>query len=276
MVTESAQRPDFSEKAISKAVIRATTQHPSVLYPAGAAVVGGLAAIALGPSLAALGVLIGGGCVAAAGWAVNHLLRRDHFANRYVKRLREATLAEHARAMEDLERDLKDIGSDAGLNQLRRAREKFNAFTEVLNRKLKPGELTHGRYLGIAEQVYFAVLDNLTRIAGVTRSAKAIDEDYSRRRIAELEAAGKPSSAMEQELNSLKRRLSLAAEQHEKVGAWLAANEDAMTHLDQTAMALAATETKRGLARVDLETAMAELQRLAGQAQAYDRDRLGI
>ena len=47
-----------------------------------------------------------------------------------------------------------------------------------------------------------------------------------------------------------------------------------MTQLDHTAMALAATETKRGLAKVDLETAMTELQRLAGQAREYDRDRL--
>ncbi len=274
MVTESAERPDFSEKAISKAVVRATSQHPSVLYPAGAAVVGGLAAVALGPSLAALGVLIGGGCLAAAGWAFNQLLRRDHFANRYVKKLREATLADHARAMEDLERDLAAIDSDAGLNQLRRAREKFSAFSEVLNRKLKPSELTHGRYLGIAEQVYFAVLDNLKRVAGVSRSAAAIDEDFIRQRLSELGRAENLSKAQQQELESLKRRLSLAEEQTEKIDAWLAANEDAMTQLDQTAMALAATETKRGLAKVNLETAMAELQRLAGQAHAYDRDSL--
>ncbi len=276
MATQTAPRPDFSEKAISKAVTRATSQHPSVLYPAGAAVVGGLAAVALGPSLAALGVLIGGGALAAAGWAFNRILRRDYFANRYVRKLREATLAEHAQAMEDLERDLTEIESREGLSQLRRAREKFNAFCAVLNRKLKPEELTHSRYLGIAEQVYFAVLDNLKRIAGVTRSAAAIDVDYTRGRIDELKAGKNLSAAREQELNSLKRRLALADEQTEKIHDWLADNEDAMTQLDHTAMALAATETKRGLAEVNLETAMAELARLAGQAQQYDRDNLGL
>ena len=47
-----------------------------------------------------------------------------------------------------------------------------------------------------------------------------------------------------------------------------------MTQLDTTAMTLAAVETRRGLATVDLETAMGELQRLAATTALYDRDRL--
>ena len=65
--TSKVQNADFSKKAISRAVLKQTTQHPSVLYPAGAAVIGGLAAIALGPGMVALGAVIGGGAIALGG-----------------------------------------------------------------------------------------------------------------------------------------------------------------------------------------------------------------
>jgi len=268
------ERPDFSRRAIDRAVLRETSQHPSVLYPAGAAVIGGLAAVALGPGLFALGALAAGGVLAAGSLVFNRFLRRDYFAARYVRELRERFHNEHARALEDLEAGLARIDNDTGHNQLRRVQEKFSAFQDVLASKLQPNELTHARYLGIAEQVYFAVLDNLTRVVGVARSIAAIDVDYTRQRIAEIEREGAETSAARNELATLRQRLELDAEQRKRIADWLAANEVAMTQLDTTAMTLAAVETTRGLARVDLETAMDELQRLARTTALYDRDKL--
>ncbi|MEM9531907.1 MAG: hypothetical protein AAGA23_13425 [Pseudomonadota bacterium] len=273
MATRS-QRPDFSKNAINRAVLKQTTQHPSVLYPAGAAVIGGLAAVALGPSLLTLGALAAGGALALGGLTVNRFLRREFFASRYVRELRDSVHSQHSRALDELNKGLKEIGNEAGLAQLRRVQEKFRAFQEVLDSKLEDTELTHSRYLGIAEQVYFAVLDNLSRLVSVSRSVAAIDVDYSRRRIGELERQEADSPAVRNELATLRQRLELDAEQRERVDEWLAANEVAMTQLDTTAMTLGTVETSRGLARVDLETAMTELQRLAATTALYDRDKL--
>jgi hypothetical protein len=268
------KRADFSKKAISRAVLRQTTQHPSVLYPAGAAIIGGLAAIALGPSLATLGALAAGGAMAFGGLAINQWLRRDYFANKYVTALREKLLSQHAQAMKALEKGLTEIDNKPGQAQLRRVREKFESFKAVLNDKLDPNELTHSRYLGIAEQVYFAVLDNLSRIVSVSRSGGAIDVDYTRQRLQELSDIQQPGHAEQQEITTLEQRLALSEQQQARVKEWLAANELAMTQLDTTAMTLASTETTQGLAKVDLETAMSELQRLASTTALYDRDNL--
>ena len=262
---------DFSKKAVDRAVIRQTAQHPSVLYPAGAAVVGGLAALSIGPSLAILGVAAAGGLLAAGGWAVNQFFRRDKLASRYVQAMREKMMAEHSQAVEKLEHGLNEINSKPGMAQLRRAREKFDSFRTVLGSKMNPDEITFGRYLGIAEQVYFAVLDNLERVINVSRSSRAIDVDYTRKRRDELVNMNDRDSAEDVELHTLTERLELAGKQQKNIKDWLASNEQAMTQLDNAAMQLAAIETQRGRSSVNLETSMAELQRLANNAILYDR-----
>ena len=68
--------------------------------------------------------------------------------------------------------------------------------------------------------------------------------------------------------------MQLAEEQNDHIKDWLVANEHAMTQLDHAAMTLAGIETTRGLAKVDLETAMQEMQRLATTTALYDRDNL--
>ena len=269
-----ARNADFSRKAISRAVLKQTTQHPSVLYPAGAAIIGGLAAVALGPGVVVLGAMIGGGAIALGGWAINQLWRRDHFANQYVTELREQLLNRHLIEMANIKQGLTELSNDIGLAQLRRVQEKFDAFKLVLSSKLEETELTHGRYLGIAEQVYFAVLDNLSRVVSVSRGMAAIDVDFTAKRLRELQALKSRDAAEDQELDSQRDRLKLAEEQQARIKQWMAANEHAMTQLDHAAMTMAAIETSRGLAKVDLETAMLEMQRLAKTTAAYDRDNL--
>ena len=102
----------------------------------------------------------------------------------------------------------------------------------------------------------------------------AIDVDYTVKRLRELEALESRDAAEQSELDSQRDRMKLAEEQHARIKNWLAANEHAMTQLDHAAMTLAAIETTRGLAKVDLETAMLEMQRLAKTTALYDRDNL--
>src|SRR5438309_1501739 len=72
----SAELPDFSKRAIDWAVLSSSLQHPAVIYPAAAGVLGGLGAALLTASPALItGAAIGGG-VALVSLGVNCLLRR--------------------------------------------------------------------------------------------------------------------------------------------------------------------------------------------------------
>ena len=182
-------------------------------------------------------------------------------------------LDQRERFIVDLDQDLQQLGFIDGLSQLNRLQEKYQAFERLLQRKLNPEEITFSRYLGMAEQVFLSALDNLQRVAHVKQGAEAINEGFIRRRIDELKANGTLTAVQQQELDALRARLELKEKQSGRVDEWLAQNEEAMTQLDLTMAAIAEMNTVRGQAGMDMESAMAELQRLAARSGEYDHDR---
>lgn len=267
----SSKHRDLSQAAVSRAVLTSTAQKPYVLYPAALGILGATAAILLGPSSLFVVPAVLGGAVGLGSWAVDYFLRRDHHAAEYLRALHRDLSDQRNRTVRDLERELDEIGSQEGLAQLGRLGYKLKAFQALLDKKLDPSELTHGRYLGMAEQVYLSGLDNLQRMVHTLASIEAIDEDYVTSRIHTLKRMrGGLSASQTQELESLQARLVLKEDQRAKVDHWLAQNERAMTQIDATMAAIAAMDTVRGHAGTDLETAMRELAELARRAPDYN------
>ena len=116
----SIELPDLSKRAIDWAVLRAALQHPTVVYPAAAGVLGGLGAALLAASPALItGAAIGGG-VALAALGVNFMLRREYFASRYMESAHQTLVAYRAGVLEHLEKDLQDVGAKEGGSQFER------------------------------------------------------------------------------------------------------------------------------------------------------------
>jgi hypothetical protein len=250
-------------------VLAVTAQKPYVLYPATIGVLGAAAALLLGPSTLFVVPAVVGGALGLGSWAVDYFLRRDHHAAAYLRELQQGLSDQRLTAVRTLREELAEIGSSDGLAQLERLCDKYDAFKDLLDKKLDPSELTYGRYLGMAEQVFLSILDNLQRVAHTLVSIGAIDEHHIGTRIRALERAGTPSEAQRQELVSLGARLALKQAQREKLNGWLAQNERAMTQMDETLAAIAAMDTVRGHASTDIETAMRSLAELARRAPAY-------
>jgi hypothetical protein len=200
---------------------------------------------------------------------VNFLLRRDRIASEYLASANKAILAERELMLQNLEQDLKESGAAEALRQLERFQEKMNAFQEVLGDKLGPHELTHARFLGVAEQVCLSGIDNLRAIALGERSSASIDGGYIRGRIAKLEKSGAASEAKTQELAGLKEQLRVLAGHAERTQQRLAQNEQALARLDAALAAVAAMRTEPDRAAVDMETAIDELSRIAQRAREY-------
>ena len=264
----SAELPDFSKRAIDWAVLSSSLQHPAVIYPAAAGVLGGLGAALLTASPALItGAAIGGG-VALVSLGVNCLLRRQYFASSYIEKAHQALIAYRTSVLEHLERDLREAGSREGRSQFERFAEKIKAFEDVLDDKLGKNELTYSRFLGIAQQVYLSGMDNLRQIAIAMKSEQTVDEKYIRQRIAALKAAT-PSKAQAQELASLEQQLKLRQENLGRIAACLAQNEQALAQLDSALAAIAQMKTGSTQASVDMETAMNDLQQIARRARDY-------
>lgn len=274
-VRRAAETRDLSPEAVSRAVLATTLQKPYVLYPAAVTILGLVAALALGPVSWFLIPAALGGVVGLGAWAYDYFVRRDQYASDYLRRLTETLYNRRVQVVKDLEGELGEAGLETGRAQLRQLQDKFHAFMGLLDKKLDPHELTYGRYLGMAEQVFLATLDNLRRVVDTSAGIRAIDSRHAGQRILTLERDPRLSDAERQELDSLRQRVALKMEQEAKVEAWLSQNEQAMTQMDLAMAAIAAMDTVRGEASTDLETAMAAMADLARRASAYNMGNSG-
>ena len=267
----------LSQKDIGRATLAMTAQHPVTLYAAAAGVLGVLASTVLGPSLALFGLTVGGISVGSGSWIVNYFFRNEHFARRYLEKIRTEMEKRKEQMLESVRRRLAGFADDVdagefarqGLGQITKVQEKFDNMQGLLASKLSVTELTYGRYFGTAEQVVLSVLDNLHDMADLLESVRTIDRDYLQSRMKSLKRQRGLSGADEQELATLETRAGLREGQLEKVNILLTKNEEAMTSLDRTTAAIAAMKTVAGRSTVDMETARQQLEELARRAQDY-------
>ncbi len=219
------------------------------------------------PPLTLMMATAGGGFALFCIWPVL-FIKSKVFADRFFGEPK-AMGPEEKEKLRLLEADLKEMGSTQGVTQLKFLREKFESLTDVLKRRLSAGELTYGRYLGTAEQVYLSAVDNLNDLTVSLKSVSSIHPGYINKRLKELGNSSEAPAEKKREIASLEKRLSLRDEQLKRVSELLAQNESAMTALDHTASAMAETRTGKGEANMDAEAAMAELEMLANRASKY-------
>lgn len=265
----ASQRGEFSEPAIRRAVLQGTLSHPLSVYPVALSILGGLAIALFGPTAALIWGASGAVALGFSSWLVQYYARRKTFASAYLQRAHRRIEQQTRERLELLRTELHEYGLTRGAQQLAAFEAKIENLKELLARVFDPGELTYGRYLGIAEQVYLSAVDNLHEAALTLQAISTIDLAYVARRITELEKTRERREEIEPELESLRARKDLHAEQTDKVDELLARNEAALTQLDQTAAAVATIKTGPRSASVDFETAMSELERLASRAQSY-------
>lgn len=264
-------REEFSESAVRRAVVRDTISHPLSVYPAVVGMLGGLAVALFGPTAALVWGASGALCLGFGSWLINFAFRRDALANAYLQRVHRALTREAESRLVALQAELTELNVPQGVEQLKDLAEKLANLKELLKRQLAEGELTYGRYLAIAEQVYLSGIDNLQQVAMALRSVRTIDVDELDARIAELKRRKTRTSQVAEEVESLEARRTLVVQQRAKVADLLAENERAMTQIDQTAAAIADMDTGTARASLDMETAMRELATLMRRAKDYSQ-----
>jgi hypothetical protein len=271
--SNSRQMPsleDFSGRAVKKAVWTESLFHPVALYSSSLGLLAGLGWYLFDMSMLAAG-MAGLLCLGAGMTTVNMFFRRDIIARQYLNRLSARFAEEREGLLRTLSTDLEKCRHIRGGGQYgEQARqqfvfitEKYDTFRDMLDQKLKHGELTYARFLGAAEQVYLGGLDTLRRIVVLLQSVSTIDPDYIAQRLAELEQLAAPDAADEREHATLKKRLELMEEQLKQVNSLLTDNEESMTIMNQTIATVAQMRTGGDLASMDLDTAMENLQELA-------------
>lgn len=277
-MTASPELNDFSRKAIRKEVMREGLSHWLTLYPTAVGIPLGLTAFLFNLPILYFG-MIGTLTISLASAIVNIFFREDAIANRYLERLSRKLKEEEKKTLATLGEELRAsrknrIGreyAEQATEQFARLQQKYANVQAVLGKKLSRGELAYGRFIGASEQVYLTGLDNLKQIVAILHSLGSIDPGYISSRLKQLEKAKKKTPADRKERETLLKRIRLKDEQLDKVNILLTNNEEAMTTLEETTAAIAAMNTDGKFTTADYESAIEQLQEIAGKAYLYNR-----
>ena len=268
---------EYLPDAIQKAVVETGVKHPLTVYP-----------VALGVSSAVVGLLFEVPVLLAAAlglgllgpiWAVVSIFfRHEALGGDYLRKLHRKQKEYETHLVKQLETGLAECAKIGGMedfasqggDQLRNIRVKFDNIKELLDMKLRSGEITYGRFLGAAEQVSLSVLDNLNAVVGLLKSAGSIEPAYIEKRLKAIGEKKEKSDDDMKQVDSLRRRLDLWKTQLRKVERLLASNEEAMTEMEVISAAAAQWRTGPKFSSTDFETAIARLHELARNAHEYD------
>lgn len=196
------------------------------------------------------------------------VIRSPEFAEVTAEMTSQRSLVDNDKLIE-LQRHFMELNFSRGIEQLLRLKDKFENLKDILIRRFDRGELTHGRYLATAEQVYLSVIDNLFEIEVALRSVSKIDAKYVNKRLKDLTKLAAMEEEHVKEQQSLEERLRLLGKQQGKVKHLSAQNAEALTGMDKIASALADTRINRGHASADAQTTMKQLEELANRVGRY-------
>jgi hypothetical protein len=243
------------------------------LLPIAAGVIGGVGVIMLTPLMTVgVGILAGGVFFGAIGWFANWKLRGDALAMVYHDALHRREKESRDQKLAILERQLGgEVDCEQGRSQVSQFEEKFNNLSEVLRRKLDSQELTYSRYLSTAESVYNSGIKNLEQVAVFLKSIGEINIADIRRKIKRLESIDGATISPQQkrELATIREREKIYGGTQSQVADLLAQNEESLTGLDRTAVAIAAIKTSSSItgSTDEMNVAMDELRRLLSRGE---------
>lgn len=265
---------DFSKASISKAVIKEALTHPASLFPGVFAILCGLSgALFSSPLLlaASAGIFLTG----ASSFIVNYCFRYNSLGRRYLAGLSRSIIDQKAHLINNLQSDLSECLSidearcQQGIDQFSAVKQKYIDIKDLLSAKLSDSELLYEQFIGSVEQVYLSVLDNLREIIGIMQG---LPDDEGPSRI--TKSNGQETSEAEQrQIAAISRRRELRLAQLEKLDALLAKNEEALTQLEEAAVAISSMRTEGRFSENDPEESIRQLKDIAQRATAmYARD----
>ncbi len=154
------------------------------------AVVAGVDAVSI--SMATTGFLLG-----LSTWGWGYLRRRDQHAALIMKERASHLVQKRDQELVRLDAKLQAEGMTEASEQIRELRVGFDAFKNVLEKKLSSGELSYQRFRVVLEALFLSALDNLEHAVERLHAALAIGIDGVDERIRHIEAVGDDPNSVE-------------------------------------------------------------------------------
>jgi hypothetical protein len=263
---------DFSDVAVQKAVRSSGYLHPLTLYPPVIGIGAGVVAILFGVEilfyLAAIGILAGIGNA-----ALRIFFLRDKMALNFQRMKRKALGEQARRATEELELNLLELGRERAAKQVKFLKDTFFRFKEKLVSQIGKDKPEYEQYLGSAEVMYLAALNNLKAVADNERDKRLIDVEDSKRRIEELKAEQKQGIRDNtDEIDAQERQIRAFELAEQNSRDLIAEVEGSLTTLTEVTRSLSEITATRESMRHNVTQAMKKFHHIADRnKQIFDR-----
>jgi hypothetical protein len=272
IINKEPTSSDFTQNAISKALINYTFGHWSFRYAIplifGTLVFGLFFGFTYHLFLGIL-TIIG---IAAFSLIYNLFFRAEKFRKKYLDFLMEKLADIAEKKLYNLKEDLLNYKHEHGAKQLDQFKLKFDVLLDILKSKFDASQLTYNRYYSIAQEVYLAGIDNLNDIVLALKAMNSIDLKYIEDRLSELKKKDPANNAVLKEVDALQRSKQSYQTQEDKINQLVAENETALTQIDEATIAISEiTKSTNKEAQIDMENSMTALAELAKRSKLYSR-----
>ena len=227
---------DFTPRAVQRAVLQDTLQHPATILPAALATVAALWSVAIDLSPASLMAALGFGFISAAAWVINYIGRGDKLVEQHIQMLRALRDDYERREVEELGVVCQRVGFRAGAKE---AQELTNAYTKLhqflVAQRTGQGRASSERFRTLAEETYRHGVAILQQALNLFQALQRVDvdtlEQERRDWIRQLEHEG-TSESLERNIEAHTKRLERYRQREEELRTLIAHLNELETALE--------------------------------------------
>jgi hypothetical protein len=266
---------DFTPRAVQRAVLQDTLQHPATIFPGALATVAALWSVAIDLSPASLMAVLGFGFVSAAAWVINYVGRGDTLAAQHVQKLRALRDEYEHREGEELALACQNAGFLAGAKETQELTAAYHKLHQFLvEQQAGQGHVSGERFRVLAEDTYRHGVSILQRALNLFQALQRVDvatlEKERQDWIKQRQHEG-PSESLERNIEAHTKRLDRYRQREEELRALLAQLNELETALETAYLEVVDLVGHNASARLFESGAAAHLERAVEAARRVEQ-----
>ncbi len=169
---------DFTPRAVQRAVLRETLQHPATVLPAALATVAALWSVAIDLSPASLMAVLGCAFIGAGAWVINYVGRGNTLVEQHIQKLRAVRAEYERREVENLVLACRQAGFQGGAKEAEELTGAYHKLQHFLDeQRAHQGNASGERFRVLAEETYRHGVTILQHALNLFQALQRIDVD---------------------------------------------------------------------------------------------------
>ena len=229
---------DFTPRAVQRAVLRDSLQHPATVLPAALATVVALWSVAIDLSPASLMAMLGFGFISAAAWVINYVGRGDTLVEQHIQKLRALRDEYEGQEVVEVIDACRRVGFVAGAKEGQELTDAYHKLDQFLVEQQATQENASGeRFRVLAEETYRHGVLILKRALNLFQALQRVDmatlEQERQTWIKQRQQEGS-SESLERNIEAHTKRLERYRRREEELWALIAQLNELETALETT------------------------------------------